>query len=341
MRKMRQQTPGTGRDATLKNAACQGVTLREAEEYATHSRIEGEVQVKRTIEERAVATAEEFWDILSPQRSLFAPTHQAIFRGQAVASWSLTPSILRSPENKRGVWAADGTIASDMQVFKEWVYLKSFAEHCGSIGLSLPNDTSEFRDAYLSQDAPSGPGTAFRQTNLWPDPKLFELLALAQHHGLPTRLLDWSRRSYVAAYFAISSALSKTNRQSNDDRLAVWALDLTAAGHWNKLSTISVPGGNNANLAAQAGLFTLLRQEGVRGKQFMGETSVDSYFTNENTSLPIPLVKVTLPVSQAANALALCSLYGLTGATMFPDFYGAARAASDDMATAVHMEVPD
>ena len=294
----------------------------------------------RTVEERAAGTADEFWDLLSPQRSLFAPAHQAVFRGQAVASWKLTPSILRSPENKRGVLRVNGNIASDMQVFKEWFYLKSFVDHCDSIGLSLPNDTPELRDAYLNQKTPSGPGRAFVRTSLWPDPRLFELLALAQHHGLPTRLLDWSRRSYVAAYFAISGALSQRGSQSDDDRLAVWALDLTAAVHWKKLSIISVPGGNSANLAAQAGLFTLLRQEGGQGTPFTGETSVDEYFTNEDSSLPIPLVKVTLPVSQAPKALALCSLYGLTGATIFPDLYGAAKAASDVMATSWRMEGP-
>ena len=285
------------------------------------------------IDEKAASIAAEFWDFLSPEKPLLHGQRTLLYRGQANASWGLEPSILRSPENKLGVLERDGLVSSDFQVFKEWVYLKSFVDHCDAVGLRIPNDSPDFRRLHLDQNAPAGPGRAFIQTSLWPDPKLYDLLALAQHHGLPTRLLDWSTRSYVAAYFAISGALEHQQSTTGADRLAVWVLDVTMKNHYPSLETIKVTGSNSANLAAQAGMFTLLRQQGSRGQPFEGEISLDRYFLSQN--LAIPLMKVTLPTSEAKAALRLCDLYGVSGATLFPDYYGAARAAKDIMLTAI------
>jgi hypothetical protein len=286
------------------------------------------------VEEKAASSAAEFWRLLSPENPVFREPSVLLYRGQSNATWGLDPSILRSPENQLGVPKDKGGVPSDMQVFKEWVYLKSFVDHCDSSGLRVPNDSPEFRRLFLDQNAPAGPGRAFIHTSLWPDSELYELLALAQHHGIPTRLLDWSTRSYVAAYFAISDALKDQQSKMGSDRLAVWVLDITRKSFFPMLETVKVPGSNNANIAAQAAMFTLLRQQGERGKLFEGETSLDRYVHSQN--LPTPLMKITLPTSEANAALKLCALYGVTGATLFPDFYGAARAAKDLMRTSIY-----
>ena len=132
---------------------------------------------------------------------------------------------------------------------------------------------------------------------------------------------------------------SKINNPSRgSDRLAVWVFNIELKSLLRKVETVKVPGSNSHNLAAQAGMFTLLRQDGVMGQSFEGEIALDRHFLSQIQPIQIPLVKVTLPISEAKAALELCTLYGVTGATLFPDFYGAARAAKDIMRTAWRIE---
>lgn len=268
-----------------------------------------------SIEVIDASSAGEFWAVLSPEKPLFPKPCKLLYRGQGNHRWNLTPGILRKKMSS----------TADMQVFKEWAYVESFVRHCDSIGLAIPNDSPAFREKFLNQ-------SNLGDVSDWPPTEMHPLMALAQHYRLPTRLLDWSTRAYVAAYFAISDALAK-KVDTGAERLALWVLDIEKQALFHELKVVTVPGGNNANLAAQSGRFTLLTQKGGRAKPFEGETALDLYFTSH--ALPPPLKKVTLPIAEAPAALNLSSLYGVTGATVFPDYYGAARATEDALSSPV------
>ena len=58
-----------------------------------------------------------------------------------------------------------------------------------------------------------------------------EWLALMQHHGVPTRLVDWTRSAHIAAFFAAQSSNSAnpfvtTKREQRVSPFVIWAIDV-------------------------------------------------------------------------------------------------------------------
>lgn len=147
-------------------------------------------------------------------------------------------------------------------------------------------------------------------------------IALAQHHGITTRLLDWTRNPITAAFFAASE---KSDRES-DDQIVVYAFHKEMLTE--HIRCIEVPSSNNDFLRAQSGLFTVdLQAENLllkNGHYPSLEESVKRLRGNYK-SYHYPQ-KLTLSVSEAPELMRLLWLERVTHAHLMPTLDHVAEA---------------
>jgi hypothetical protein len=200
-----------------------------------------------------------------------------IFRGQASSEWALEPSFDRCFK------ALDK--AQRLRVHDR--LLELFRKECE--GMDVPKD---IWSVYLNA------------------------LALGQHYGLPTKLLDWTESPYVASFFAFSDAISLGMKKGY---VAVWALD-TKVSIWSKESgveIIDVPSIGNIRHRNQAGKFTLSKTP---------FNCLEDYveFCDESA---VALKKFLIPVYNCRNALADLDVMGINHSRVYPELIGCALAA--------------
>ena len=268
-------------------------------------------------------SADKLWEQLSPTKNLPKSPSKFIYRGQENAEWGLIPSILRNKNRKLFAKILTGEKYDD-QIFTELILLRTFMTYCDAGGINIPNDSLEFRERNLNINKQDD---YYLSRKKWPNEELFGFMALAQHHGVLTRLLDWSKNPYVAVYFTASRSLSSVKECKGYQSLAIWALNIETINLYPRIKIISPPGSISHYLAAQSGLFTVQIHEGIRDSSFE-VINLESEFS----SLPdTPLIKFTVPIKECRRLLELCLEIGINGATLFPGADGAGRAVQDEI----------